>query len=266
MTTKDKWLLHGPPGAGDYLVFGFPYAGVGASSYREWPRTIGTGRFCPLQPPGKENRSKEAVPVDHAAFAEQLLDSLAPHLDRPYALIGHCGAFPYMLSTTQRIQALGLPLPRRLFASSWGAPQRGLYGRLNFVDLDTVDMVAEIQDIGKRLGRPVMPELAELSAEFMLDDLRVQRGYRYDGVERVPVPVTVLGWTEDDVVPADGVFPGWTECADATYQLLPGDHGAFLRAPDVLRELIEHEMTAGPAGRADQEGELWTVDAITATR
>lgn len=239
---RNKWLLNGPPGAGDYVLFGFPYAGVGASSYREWPRAVGSGRFCALQPPGKENRSREPVPTDHAAFAEQLVDVLAEHLDRPYALVGHCGAFPYQLATTQRIQQLGLPMPQRLYASSWGAPHRGLYGSLNFVDLDTVDMIAEIKQIGRVLGRPIVPELAELAAEFMMDDLRVQRGYRYDGLDPIPVPVTVIGWTKDDVVPADDVFPGWSECADATFHLLPGDHGAFLRCPDELRRLIESEM------------------------
>lgn len=251
---KDRWLLHGPPGAGEYLLFGFPYAGVGASSYREWPRQVGSGRFCPLQPPGKENRSREPVPPDHATFAEQLVDALADHLDRPYALIGHCGAFPYQLATTRRLQELGLPLPRRLFASSWGAPHRGLYGRLNFVDLETVDMVAEIEDVARVLGRPVAPELAELAAEFLADDLRVQRRFHYDGKDPVGVPVTVLGWTEDDVVPADGLFAGWTECADATFHLLPGDHGEFLRCPDALLRLIDTEMTGRSPGSADGEG------------
>ena len=48
---RSPWLVHGPPGDGDFVVFGVHYPGVGASSsYRAWPRRIGTGAFCPPTP------------------------------------------------------------------------------------------------------------------------------------------------------------------------------------------------------------------------
>ncbi|XKK38561.1 thioesterase domain-containing protein [Nocardiopsis sp. ARC36] len=249
----NPWFLRGVPETGDYLLFGFPYAGVGASSYREWPSTVGTGGFCALQPPGRENRILEDVPATHDDFAARLAEALAVHTHRPYAFLGHCGAFPYMLQTVLRLQELGLPLPRRLFASSWGAPHRGLYGSLNFVDLDRVDMVSEVQRISGQMGRPLPRELAELAAETMLADLRVQRGYRYSGTPRVPVPVTVIGWSDDDVVPAEQVWDGWTECADASYHPLEGDHGAFLRCPESLRELVSGQMGV-PGGQRSAAG------------
>jgi surfactin synthase thioesterase subunit len=242
---QSRWLLNGVPAGGDFVVYGFPYAGVGASCFREWPRELGSGVFCAVQPPGRENRIREETIGSHQEFAEGLADALAEHTDRPYAFAGHCGAFPYMLQTVFELGRRGLPAPRRLFASSWGAPHRGLYGRLNFVDLDNVDMVAEIQEICVRLSRPVPPELAEMAAENMLVDLRVQRVYRYSGVPRVPVPVTLVGWSADDVVPPDVVWPSWDECADVTYHLLDGDHGAFLRGSAELFDLIRREMTGG---------------------
>jgi len=243
-TEHDRWLVHGQPGDGDFLLFGFHYAGVGASSsYRHWPQRIGTGYFCPLQPPGREDRIREQPLGSHAEFAERLLPVLADHLDRPYAFLGHCGAFPYMLETTFQLRRHGLPLPRRLFASSWGAPHRGLYGRLNFLDLDEIDVSAEIQLIcDAQLGHRLPDDLAELAGEMLLFDLRVQRTYRYGGDPRVPVPTVVIGWSDDEVVPPEEVRPGWDECADVTHHVLTGDHWEFLRCPPALRSLIGDEM------------------------
>jgi surfactin synthase thioesterase subunit len=238
-----RWTLRPIPADGDYLVFGLPYAGAGASSFNRWPREFGAGRFCAVQPPGRENRFAEEVVGTHQEFAELLVEGIADRLDRPYALIGHCGAVPYLLQTAAHLQKCGLPAPRRLFASAWGAPDRGLYGALNFVDLDEVDLVAEIEERSTALGQRLHPEFVELAAETMLADLRAQRGYRAEALPSRDIPTVVIGWTLDTVVPPDVVWPGWEDCAAATFQLLEGDHWEFLRCPPALRDLVEREMT-----------------------
>ncbi|WP_211288776.1 thioesterase II family protein [Actinophytocola xinjiangensis] len=248
-TRATPWLVHGSPGDAEFLLFGFHYAGVGAaSSYRDWPARIGGGWFCPLQPPGREDRIMEEPLRSHRAFAEDLVPVLRERLDRPYAFVGHCGAYTYMLDTTLHLAELGLPLPAKLFASSWGAPHAGLYGRLNFLDLDDAgietDLVAEIQDVSlARTGQPLPADLAELAAETLLFDLRVQRAYRYDGTPKVPVPTVVVSWRQDTVVPPELVVPGWQECAEVTFHEFDGDHWEFLRCPEALRSLIVAEMS-----------------------
>jgi surfactin synthase thioesterase subunit len=250
--SRSPWLVHGPPGEGDFVIFGFHYPGVGTvSSYREWPRQIGTGVFCPLQPPGREDRFREPPVRSHRAYAESLAPDLAPHLARPYAFIGHCGAFPFMLETAFMLSELGLPTPRRLFASSWGAPQRGLYGPLSFVDLDEHDWVGEIQNMSRtRFGAELPEDLADVAAEALELDMRVQRTFRYSGQPPVPCPAVVIGWSADAIVPSEVVWPGWEECADASFVLLEGDHWEFLRCPSALLELIATEMSR--AGQPDR--------------
>ncbi|HET9896839.1 MAG TPA: thioesterase domain-containing protein [Streptosporangiaceae bacterium] len=243
-----KWFLHQPPRGGDFVVFGLPYAGTGASSFTEWPRQLGSGWFCPVQPPGRENRSHEDVPASHQEFAEQFTDALTEvalgNEDRPFGLLGHCGAVPYLLQIAGQLEEQGLPLPHRLFASSWGPPDQGLYGRLNFVELETVDLVAEINALCTAMGRSIAPEMAEIAAETMRADLRVQRQYRYEDAPVTTAPVCVIGWTRDDVVPAEQVWPGWQRCALAHGHVLDGDHWELLRCPLALRELIIAEMAA----------------------
>ena len=241
------WFLQPPPQGGDFIVFGLPYAGTGASSFGAWPRRIGAGWFCAVQPPGRENRLHEPVPASHQEFAEGLAEALAEAVHgnpgRPYALLGHCGAVPYLLQTAGELEKQGLPLPSRLFASSWGAPDGGLYGPLNFVDLETVDLVAEINALCAAMGRSIAPELAEIAAETMQADLAVQRDYRYENTTRTSAPVSVIGWTKDEVVPAEQAWAGWQRCAEASWHVLEGDHWELLRGPTELLDLIEREMT-----------------------
>lgn len=249
-----RWTLRPIPAGGDYLVFGLPFAGAGASSFNRWPLRLGTGRFCAVQPPGRENRFAEEVIATHQEFAELLVEGIADRLDRPYALVGHCGAVPYLLQTAAHLERCGLPTPRRLFASGWGAPDRGLYGRLNFVDLAEVDLVAEIEERCAALGVRLHPEFVELAAETMLADLYAQRAYRAEALPSRAIPTVVIGWTADTVVPPEAVLPGWADCAAATFHLLEGDHWEFLRCPSVLRDLVEREMTTGWASPEPGEG------------
>ena len=193
MTAGDaakRWLVPPPEPAGR-ILFCLPYAGVGASSYRQWPRRFGDVQVCALQPPGRENRMRES-------------------------------------------------------------PHRGLYGRLNFVDLDTVDLVAETASLFGTAGAPVRADFAELAARVLRTDLEVQRGYRFEPGRKVPCPVTVVAWTRDDVVPPDVAFPGWEECADATRVLLDGAHLDFLRCVDVLRDAMYRWLGEAPAADRDQ--------------
>lgn len=253
--TGTRWLLREPPAAAELLLFALPYAGVGASSYREWPATIGPVGICPLQPPGRENRLREPPHRSHADFAADLATALGGYADRPYALVGHCGAVPYALETVWRLHRAGANPPVRLLASSWGPPQRGLYGPLNFADLATLDPVAEVKGLFARMGKSVPDDLAELAAETLLLDLQVQRGYRYTERERLPCPVTVLGWTGDDVVPDRLVHEGWDEVAQVRHRTLAGAHLDFLRCPATLQELVVDELSRHPSGRSGRGGE-----------
>jgi surfactin synthase thioesterase subunit len=107
-----------------------------------------------------------------------------------------------------------------------------------------IDMVAEIEERCAALGYQLHPEFVEIAAETMLADLRVQRGYRAEALPSRDIPVSVIGWTEDSVVPQDVVWPGWEERTAATFHVLEGDHWEFLRCPRAMRDLIEHEMSA----------------------
>ncbi len=246
MSEPGRWLLKPPPDDAHTLLFGFPYAGGGASLYRQWPDRIGPAWFCPLQPPGREHRFRATPLRTHAEFAGSLVEFLGRYAGRRLVFFGHCGGVPLALSTVLALQDHGLPLPDRVIASGWGPPHRRLYGRLNFVDLATADLGAEVSSLFTRLGVPVRADFVEVAAQILRVDLELHRPYRYDASRFLPVPATVIGWTDDDVVPPAEVCHGWEECAEVRYEVLTGEHFAFTRCPPHLVELLTREMAGDP--------------------
>jgi surfactin synthase thioesterase subunit len=243
--TAGRWLLRRPPDTAEGLLLGFPYAGGGASLYRAWPAAIGGAWFGALGPPGREFRTGEEPARSYADFTEALLPFLERYADRRLAFFGHCGGVPLALRTSLAMADAGMPPPVRIFASGWGPPHLGLYGPLNHVDLATVDLDAEVERMFTAAGVAIRQDVVRIVAASLLLDLKMHRSQAYDGSRQVPAPVTVIGWSADEVVPADqATAPDWRDCARADFQVLDGEHFEFTRCPASLQSLITRLLTA----------------------
>ncbi|MET7802227.1 thioesterase II family protein [Streptomyces decoyicus] len=233
-----RWLLRPIPESADSAVLCFPCSGVGASSYRQWPRQVADMHVVPLQPPGRENRLREPKPETHKEFADSLCDALPRLKGRPFGFFGHCGAVPYMLETIFELEARDQPRPSWMVASAWGAPHLGLYGALNFVDLESHDFEAEVLTMSARLGLELPPELVGMAASLLTFDQSVQRGYSYPTGRKVPLPVAVVGWSGDDIVPPHVTLPRWQEVATVLSFVLDGTHHEYLNCPPSLQQVF----------------------------
>jgi surfactin synthase thioesterase subunit len=149
-----------------------------------------------------------------------------------------------MAQTIAALIERGLPLPYKVFASSWGAPHVRYHGRLNSIAIESIEPVAEVNNACiARLGRMLKPEMARIAAEALMTDVRLQRTYPLNRIFTFPMPVVAIGWDLDDIVPPAEVWPSaWAECASTVYHLLPGDHWEFMSCPRELRDLIATEM------------------------
>lgn len=238
-----RWLLRRPPAGDGPLLLGFPYAGGGASLFRAWPAAVGPAWFGPLGPPGREFRTPEPPVRTHAEFTGALLPYLAALGERPLAFFGHCGGVPLALSTTVAMADAGLTPPVRIFASGWGPPHKALYGPLNHIDLATADLRGEVARLFGRAGVEIRDDLVGIAADNLRVDLELHRPHLHDASRPVPAPLTVIGWSADDVVPAqEAVDPAWAQCGEVEFAVLDGEHFAFSRCPQPLHELMASRL------------------------
>ena len=71
-------------------LFCLPFAGGGASVFREWPKKLPrTVQVIALQLPGREGRWNEPPCQAMSDIVDQLVVSLRPILDRPFGIFGH---------------------------------------------------------------------------------------------------------------------------------------------------------------------------------
>ena len=225
---EDRWIkvFHPRPRA-ELRLFCFPYAGGAAAVYRSWHEDLpDTVEVVAVQPPGRESRFREEPFRRIEPLAEAATEALSPHLDRPFAFFGHSLGAILAFEVTRRLRRRGRPGPRHLFVSGRPAP------RVEPSDPPIHDLPQGefIEEVRRYSGTPeeVLQhrELMELIEPLLRADFAVSETYRYTpDPEPLDVPLTAIGGTEDEDVPAEDLAP-WRQETLGPFQehLLPGGH------------------------------------------
>ncbi|MFD7460671.1 MULTISPECIES: thioesterase II family protein [unclassified Streptomyces] len=229
-------LLRKPSDDAAARVFCFPYSGVGASMFNQWPRMIGDVEICPVQLPARENRFREAHYGTYQDLARNLADELLPYLDRPAVFFGHCAGSLPAFETALRLAELGGPVPSEVVVSAQVAPQHCPKDR--FLDMTDEALGAELSELVVARGGEAHPMLIELTLHVLHQDLDANRVYHRPEPVRLPSAVTALTWREDPEIEASELT-GWQDWSEqVTFTELPGAHYAFLNAPAELMRLL----------------------------
>jgi surfactin synthase thioesterase subunit len=228
-------------------LFCLPYAGGGASTYQAWslvlPRTI---QVSPLQLPGRENRFKEQPFTSLAALVETLAETVAPFLNKPFALLGHSLGGTIAFELARELRRRHGAMPVRLIVSGCRAPHRQVTGiRLSSLPqqtlLDTVQQeYGPIPDAILRL-----PELLDLLVPVLRADLTMIETYRY--VEEAPLDCPISAFAgADDATIAHHELTGWRDHTTASFDLriLPGGHFFIKESRDALLHAIDDALSS----------------------
>lgn len=239
--TGGAWTAQTRPNPAARLrLFCFPYAGGGASLFREWADEVpGNVDVCPVQLPGRERRMAEDPFTRMEPLREALAEGLRPLLDLPFAFFGHSMGALIAFEVARELRRSGGPQPTRLFASGCRAPH------LPEIQPPTHHLpeAAFLEEIRRMGGMPRelldAPELLELLLPVLRADMELCETYEHAPGPTLECPVTVFGGQEDPEVPA-GDLDSWSELTtgECRVQLFPGDH-FFLQtgAPVFLRTL-----------------------------
>jgi surfactin synthase thioesterase subunit len=251
MSQRTKWLLRDPSPDAEARLFCLPYSGVGASVFRRWPGHVGPLEVCPLQLRGRENRIGEAADKTFGRFAEDAADALTPHLDRPYAVFGHCMGSILAHALVTELRDREVRQPERLFVSSsrvphwppdrrYRMPAPGAVG-VYHPSMTEEQLTAEVSNVSRVVGGSELhPDLVPLAMRVLRADLEMCFGYA-PGLSETGCPISTIGWTDDADVRPDEMLE-WQACGPTTHHVLPGDKLTFLDAPAELQEVVEKDF------------------------
>jgi surfactin synthase thioesterase subunit len=233
-----RWLKRfGRCDAGDIRLLCFHYAGGNASMFRDLPRLLPRGiEPVAVQLPGRADRLREPPYDSMVPLVDRLVDVVRPLLDRPFACYGVSMGARVALALTHALRDRGMPMPRKLYVASSGAPCLDLMVR----EWDASDdgLVDYMRDLG---GTP--PEIlgdTDLLMRLLPTlraDLTLLHTHPYRPVAPVDVAIQAFAGT-DDVEASPERMGMWRLETSARFDIdvLAGGH--FL-TPDGERHIIE---------------------------
>jgi medium-chain acyl-[acyl-carrier-protein] hydrolase len=239
------WVKTYPkPGPRRLRLWCFAHAGAGASVYRDWPDQMPAGvEVCALQPPGRENRIREAPFTDLLQLSREATAAILPLLDVPFAFFGHSVGGLVAFEVARRLRELHGPLPARLFISAVRAPHLPSPGELLYA-LPEAAFMEQLRQLGGTAEVLLQhEEMRKLILPILRADFQARETYHYVPGPRLPCPISAMGGLDDGAANHDELA-AWAEHTGADFDLrmFPGGH-FYLRSAQaqvfpVLRQAV----------------------------
>jgi len=220
-------------------LFCFPYAGGGASIYRNWSRLLPPEiEVCAAHLPGRDRRIKESPFTDLSEMVSVIAETIVPYLDLPMAFFGHSMGAMISFELARKLRETQNMRPAHLFVSGRRAPQLPIEEPITY-NLPEPQLMKELRRLN---GTPTEvlehPELMQLMLPLLRADFSVVETYSYRPGAPLDCPVTVFGGLQDAEVSRQDL-EAWGELTNAAFSLrmLAGDH-FFLNTPSTQELLL----------------------------
>lgn len=220
------WIVPSEVTDAPVRLFCFPYAGGGASVYRDWIRAA-EGRLYAMQPPGRENRLGDPLLYSLEESAQKAAEAILPYTRHPYALFGHSLGARVAFEVTRKLRSRGAAMPVHLFVSGSLAPEQREARPLH--QLNDTDFVKELQRFGNTRAEIFEhPEILGFFLPMLRADFTVDETYEYRVEPLLSVPITAFCGTEDaEATPQQMEEWGRYTTGAFSLQCLSGGHFFF---------------------------------------
>lgn len=207
-------------------LFCFPYAGGGASIFRNWKNFLSKDiEAYALQAPGRETRFSEPPIADMEELVSQAVEAIKPLAHVPFAMFGHSLGSTIAFETARCLQELGHD-PNLLIVSGRqcpGAPsKRSPIGHLPEKDF--------LEGLKGYNGTPTEvlqnKDLIELLLPMIRADFLLSETYRHqENAGLLRCPILALG-SRQDVWLDPAYIDGWSKFTSGSFetQWFEGDH------------------------------------------
>jgi medium-chain acyl-[acyl-carrier-protein] hydrolase len=225
-------------------LFCVPYAGRGASLYREWPDFLSPEvELCAYQLPGRESRLRDPLFTRIAGAVDEAAGIFEPYLDVPFALFGHSMGALICFELARRLRSRHGVVPVHLFLSARRAPQLP-DPKPKLTPLRDEQFVAEMLRRYNGIPQGVLqdPELMELLLPALRADVEMLETYTYAPEAPLECPISAFGGCDDTQTSLDELA-AWREHTSSQFQtkIFPGDH-FFIQSKqtEILSEISRH--------------------------
>lgn len=226
-------------------LFCFPYAGAGASVFRDWPKFFTPEiEVVPIQLPGRESRIREAAITRIEPLVELLARDLGD-LSTPFAFFGHSMGALVGYELARKLSYEGKPAPVHLFVSARRDPsildEGSPLHRLD--DMNLLEKLRELNGTPEEILQ--YPELVSFWLELLRADLEVCETYVPKDAIPLEGPITAFGGLEDAHVSRDDMA-AWRNRTRNAFELhmLPGDHFFLRTSRDLLLRTIAQSLNS----------------------
>lgn len=221
------WLAYCNPKPDARLrLFCFPFAGGGASVYRDWAKDFPPDiDICPVQYPGRETRIREKLFTNIEQLVDAAATGLAPYFDRPYCFFGHSMGSLVAYELANHLYKQGGAGPVRLFASGYRAPHLPYRSSLRH-DLPPDEFISALRSLDGTPKEAIdSPELMAFLLPIIRADCQICDLYNYQTRSPLNCPITVYGGMDDVDAEPDALL-AWKELTQGTFDMkvFPGGH------------------------------------------
>ena len=222
-----------------------PYAGVGASFFRDWQSCAPRGLdILPVQLPGREERFGEDLLTSVDAAVHDIAPRVLPVLreSSEVAVFGHSLGAVLAYELAHRLTADGGVALTRLFVSGSPGPATVREIRASsLADEEFLDQVGELAGY----SHPALanPELRELLLPVVRADVEMHENYRPPSHPPLDVPITALRGRGDHLVGA-AQLAEWaaTTTAGTSVIEVDGGHMYLTEHPHALVRLLAAQL------------------------
>lgn len=223
-------LLSSPTTIPSLNLFCFPYAGGGASIYRNWSKDLPSQiQVLPLQLPGRENRFQETPYINFFALVSVLAEQIEPYTDLPFSFYGHSMGALLAFEVARHLRQYYGKSPQHLFVGGRAAPHLVSKSPASS-KLNNDQLLIELQ---RHNGIPAaivnQPDMCELALSIIRADLALLENYDYREGLPLDCSISAFGGWQDQLVSYDDLI-AWEQQTNQQFNLkqFPGDH-FFLR-------------------------------------
>lgn len=231
-------------------IFIFPYAGGGASAFRNWQKEFDNTEIIAAQYPGRETRVKDQLIDNMEVLVREVFEDIKKLIsgDTPYFLFGHSLGTKVAYELALLIQkSPSLIQPSGLIISAGKAP---CYKEVN--PIHKLDNTNFAERVSKIEGTP--KEILEnkawleffipmLRADFKMDEL-----YHREKAEKINCPILALMGTQDSELTLEELLM-WREYTNGEFSYISVEGGHMFintnqsRVISAISEFIEVKNT-----------------------